>query len=112
MRNQPTDADRILGLISQPAAYEILRGLHLRGGSAAVADVLPARSPDRLAILRSLVAELLVVSAEAGSWDSVDDPGSLVALTGFGRRLASSLSDLEASTTPSPCTRNQRRYQR
>ncbi|MBN1174817.1 MAG: hypothetical protein JXA67_21835 [Micromonosporaceae bacterium] len=94
MNDRSQSHDRVLTLLCERGAGEVLQTLRTSGGATTFAQLVTcgSRHPGRL--LRALAAEGLVSRSVSGSWDS--DPGLRAAftLTDEGNELAERLGRL------------------
>lgn len=91
MNDRSQSHDRVLTLLCERGAGEILQTLRTSGGTATFAQLITcgSRRPGRL--LRALATERLVSRSAPGSWDLDPDPAATFSLTGEGSELAERL---------------------
>jgi DNA-binding HxlR family transcriptional regulator len=86
---------RLLDVLGQRGAVEIIVALRDRGGSATLTELQQAGLTRPAPILRLLAAAGQVCRSAGGTWDTAPPEGTRFALTAAGVGLAETLDELE-----------------
>lgn len=94
MNDRSQSHDRVLTLLCERGAGEILQTLRTSGGTATFAQLITCGSRRPGGLLRALATERLVSRPAPGSWDLDPDLRATFTLTGEGSELAERLGRL------------------
>lgn len=100
--------ERSLSLLASPGAYDVLRAMQSRDGTATYAEIT-SETRNGLALLRALAAEGFVFTYRCGSLDIEPPAATSFCLTAKGEAVTGHLNRLsDWAATRSPRRRNQR----